>query len=205
VADDKKKSWWLIIWWPKKKSGAGFLVALILALAMASVATKGRLGGASADVSDTAVHSVSAPKSSAKAAGRVHSSDATDTDAGTDCAAHAYGEVKTYLRAHPCVGYARRMSQVRPDGGGTVLVAVSAVQMPTSGQAAQLRTLVDRNGSGNITELSRERGPFTGVRYDGAGYRSRQEGDLVVTSQAQVAAPGRSAPDLVRLADSASG
>ncbi|MQA11733.1 MAG: hypothetical protein GEU98_24925 [Pseudonocardiaceae bacterium] len=50
--------------------------------------------------------------------------------------------------------------------------------MPTSEQAQQLRNLVDRTGTGNLTELGTTE--FTGIYYD-----SRTEGNTVTIAQAE--------------------
>ncbi|MDN5860446.1 MAG: hypothetical protein L0H84_17710, partial [Pseudonocardia sp.] len=131
------------------------------------------------------------------------SAKVTGTDVGTDCAVHAYGEVRDWLREHPCVGYARSLVVVTAPGGAKVLVAVAAVEMPAAGQARRLRALMDRDGTGNVTELSRESGRYTRVRYDGAAYRSRIDDTVVVNAQAQVAVAGRSVPDLAAIVGAA--
>lgn len=192
------------------------VVGILLALGAAGVG--GGISastGAAADAASIA-RSAKVPKSSRAAERRITPTDlahklqrvarsakVTGSDAGTDCAAHAYGEVRDWLREHPCVGYARSMAEMSLPGGATVLVAVAAVEMPDAGQARRLRALMDRGGTGDVTELSQEKGRFTRVRYDGAAYRSRLDGAVVVNAQAQVAVAGRSVPDLATIAGSA--
>lgn len=57
--------------------------------------------------------------------------------------------------------------------------------MPTQAGARQLKTLMDTGGTGNATELSRERGRYRTVRYTGGVYASRRDGTTVVNAQAQ--------------------
>ena len=59
--------------------------------------------------------------------------------------------------------------------------------MPTEAEAeaAALKELLDSGGTGNITELSRQRGRYRTVRYTGDAYASRRDGRLVVNAQAQ--------------------
>jgi hypothetical protein len=195
------------------------VIGLVLALGVAGggggiSASAGAAADAAAAAARSAASPRSAPKSAHRAERRIPPSDIArklqrmarsakaSGDAGTDCAAHAYGQVQEWLRRHPCVGFARTLVELELSGGATVLVAVAAVEMPDAGEARELRALIDRNGTGNLRELSKDRGRFTRVDYAGAAYRSKIDETVVVNAQAQVAAAGRSLPDLAGLAQS---
>jgi hypothetical protein len=105
--------------------------------------------------------------------------------ADTDCAAHSYGQVVTFFRRNPCAGVVRMSFEVRDRRRNVVLVAVASVAMPDEGGARRFRTLVDRDGTGNLTELSRERGRYRSVRFIGIPYASRRDGVVVTNVQAQ--------------------
>jgi hypothetical protein len=62
--------------------------------------------------------------------------------------------------------------------------------MPDERTATELKALLDRYGTGNVTELSRESGRFRRVRFSGRAYVSRRDGDTVTNAQAQPVAPG---------------
>lgn len=62
--------------------------------------------------------------------------------------------------------------------------------MPTEDEARKLKSLMDTGGSGNVTELSRERGRYRTVRYTGEAYASRRDGSVVVNAQGQPVARG---------------
>ena len=64
---------------------------------------------------------------------------------------------------------ARTLAELELPGGVRVLVAVAAVEMPDPGEARELRVLMDGGGTGNITELSKDRGRHRRVDYEGAG------------------------------------
>lgn len=113
-----------------------------------------------------------------------------DSSNESDCAAHAYGQVAEFLRAHPCIELHRAALEVGVTRTGVVLVAAAWVQMSDVGQAIALKALIDRPGSGNITELSRERGRYRSVRFTGHGYRSNRDGVVVGTVQVQPVLPG---------------
>ena len=83
--------------------------------------------------------------------------------------------------------------------GDLAIVAVAWVDMPDPDQARQLQQLMDCGGTGNITELSRERG---GQRFSGAYYRSTREDNTVINVQAERVGRARAALALAELAAS---
>lgn len=106
-------------------------------------------------------------------------------DGGADCVARSYGAVREYFRDEPCTGLARALFEVHDSRNNVVLVAVAWVEMPDSASARQFHNLVDRHGTGNVTELSRDQGRYRNVRFSGEYYTSRRDGTTVVNVQAQ--------------------
>lgn len=125
------------------------------------------------------------------------------TDDGTDCAATSYGAVREFFERHPCSALHRSLLEVRDREGDVVLVAIASVEMPDDDEAADLKSLLDSPGSGNIVELSRERGRYRAVRYTGDAYASRREGAVVTNAQAQPVARGWSGLALTSVASNA--
>jgi hypothetical protein len=117
----------------------------------------------------------------------------------SDCAAHSYGEVQRWFRDNPCDALYRALFEVRDRRGGLVLVAVATVDMPDVGGAIEFKYLVDRHGTGNVTELSRERGRYRNVRFTGEFYASRREDTTVVNAQAQPVGRGARAVELAEI------
>lgn len=111
-------------------------------------------------------------------------------DDAADCAAHSYGQVREFFRAHPCFSLRRAQFEVRDRNGDVALVPIAWVEMPTDAEARQLKMLMDTGGTGNVTELSRERGRYRTIRYTGDAYASRRDGTTVVNAQAQPVARG---------------
>lgn len=103
----------------------------------------------------------------------------------TDCAAHSYGQVQQFFLEHPCDALFRALYEVRGPGGARVLLAMAWVDMPDAAQAAALKSLVDRPGTGNITELSKEQRRYRGVRFTGQHYASLQDDTTVINVQAE--------------------
>lgn len=185
-------------------SSGSTLGALVLALALAAAggtAVSAGLGsGASARSGSTKARDRDPGPLLRRLADRAVDVGRPDVAADGDCAAHSYGAVRLWFRDHPCDALFRTVVEVDVTGGGTALVAVSWVDLPTEEAARELHYLVDGDGTGNVTELSRERGPYTGVRFTGEHYESARDGTTVVNAQAQSVAGGVDASELEALA-----
>ncbi len=131
----------------------------------------------------------------------IEQSSATSDD---HCAAHSFGEVSTYFQEHPCNGLDRAWYEVS-DGDNTAIVSVAWVEMPDADSAAELQTLVDRPGTGNVTELSKEDGPYQSVRYSGWYYRSGRDGDTFSSIQAEPLTDSDGSREVARRASGAAG
>jgi hypothetical protein len=102
------------------------------------------------------------------------------------CEDHAYDATKRFLEKHPCDRLTRSIFTTTNDGR-TIYTSVSVVKMPDKDTAASLRRLVDRDGSGNISDLVREgEMNVNGLRSlsKGGGYASAQQGKQVVIVEA---------------------
>ena len=124
------------------------------------------------------------------------------TRADTDCVAHSYGQVQDFFRDHPCTALFRALLEVRDPAGNRALLAVAWVDIPDPDQAHQLQRLMDRGGTGNVTELSRERG---GQRFSGDYYRSAREDTTVINVQDEPVGRTRAALTLAERAADATG
>jgi hypothetical protein len=113
-----------------------------------------------------------------------------------DCAAHSYGLVQEFFRDNPCSALFRVLIEVQDKRRNVVLVAVAWVDMPDVRRARKFKDLVDRDGTGNITELSRETGPYQDVRFTGDHYASIRDDTTVINAQAQPVRRSGAATDL---------
>ncbi|OLT00104.1 hypothetical protein BJF90_07385 [Pseudonocardia sp. CNS-004] len=113
-----------------------------------------------------------------------------------DCVSHSYGLVREFVENQPCSALFRALFEVRDSRRAVVLVAVAWVDMPDARQAREFKDLVDGHGTGNITELSRESGPYRDVRFTGEHYASVLEDSTVINAQAQPVRATRAASDL---------
>jgi len=93
--------------------------------------------------------------------------------------------VRDYFSGHPCQGVKRAWYEVSDDEDNAAVLSVAWVEMPDAEAANDLKRLVDRPGTGNVTELSREDGPHGNVRYSGWYYRSDRDGDVFTSVQAE--------------------
>lgn len=184
----------------KGGKGGGVVVALGVALALGA---GGATAGGALTSSGSASISAAGSGRSGSQVGRRDSSAAEArlaargvristrlTDDASDCVAHSYGQVQQFFRQHPCAALHRAQFEVRDTKGDVALVPVAWVEMPTEAEARSLDRLLDRDGTGNITELSRESGRYRTVRYTGAAYASDRNGTVVVNAQAEPVARG---------------
>jgi hypothetical protein len=128
---------------------------------------------------------------------------ATVTDDPTDCVATSYGRIQDFFRATPCAALHRAHFELRDRDGDAAVVAVSWVEMPDESSAGALEQLLNSSGTGNLTELSRERGRYRTVRFTGDAYASRRDGPVVVNAQAEPVARGWTGPALTDIATTA--
>ena len=188
---DKRGRW--------RKRGGGVLAAVIVALAAAFGSGSGTsISSGSGARAAQGTRGKARDRSSTAAVQRLARSGfqvrERATDAGSDCAAHSYGQVQEFFRTHPCEAYFRSLLEVR-EGPAVVLVAIAWVDMPDAEQARRLKALMDRHGTGNLTELSRERG---GQRFTGMHYTSAREDTTVINVQAEPVGRTRVAITLAR-------
>lgn len=145
-----------------KGGGIAGLVAVVVLFLLAGGFLKSTGNGSAA----------AAPPSTWKSAGLEFRTLNSDTSATCE----AYGSVKAFLAAHPCSGVRRGLFEVG-EPGKEIGVGTATVTMPSPELAQQLKALIDRPGTGNITELT------TG--FDGNHYASRVTGNVVTVAQAK--------------------
>lgn len=124
-------------------------------------------------------------------------------DDSDDCAVNSYGRVQQYLDAHPCSRLHRAQFEIRDSTGDVALVPVAWVEMLTEAESVALKQLLDTGGTGDITELSCERGRYQAVRYTGDAYASQIAGRIVINAQAQSVLRGWSGLALTSIATNA--
>ena len=125
------------------------------------------------------------------------------TASDDDCAAHSYGEVRNHFSDHPCESLERAWYEICDDEDNSAVLSVAWVEMPDSAAAGDLQGVVDRPGTGNVTELSKEDGPYQDVRYSGWYYKSGRDGDTFHSVQAEPLADNEGSRDLARRASGA--
>lgn len=97
----------------------------------------------------------------------------------TDCAAKSYGRTQAFFQDSPCQSLVRALYTTE-SGGAKALVSVVLVGMPDSTKAKALKTLTEQDGTGNVTDLVKDK-TFAGsgtpsVSSENAAYASRVEG-----------------------------
>ncbi len=117
-----------------------------------------------------------------------------------DCAANSYGEVRDYFSGHPCQGVQRAWYEVSDDEDNAAVLSVAWVEMPEAEAANDLKRLVDRPGTGNVNELSKEDGPYQELRYSGWYYRSDVDGATFRSVRAEPLADNDGSREVARKA-----
>ncbi|MER5264723.1 hypothetical protein ABTZ99_21870 [Actinosynnema sp. NPDC002837] len=74
----------------------------------------------------------------------------------SDCASHAYGQTKTFLTNTPCQQLTRGLYTTTTPDGVKVYTSVSIVRMKTPEDAAKLKDLTTRDGTGNVNDLVKD-------------------------------------------------
>ncbi|MEU5693965.1 hypothetical protein [Actinosynnema sp. NPDC020468] len=71
------------------------------------------------------------------------------------CVPHAYGQTKEFLTTTPCKQLARQLFTTVLEGR-TVYTSVSVVRMASEADAAKLKDLTTRDGTGNVNDLVKD-------------------------------------------------
>lgn len=103
------------------------------------------------------------------------------------CPEHAYGQIKAFFQSTPCQQLTRALYTTTAEDGRKVYTNVSVVRMRTADDAAKLRELTDKDGTGNVNDLVREKivkltglGSLSG----GQGYKAVQHDTNVIIVEA---------------------
>lgn len=162
-----------------------FLAVAVIALLL--------LAGVVVAVSSAHGADESAPTVNAVVAGTTFGRRALVRD--TDCAGHAYGDLRVWLGQHPCTSM-RRALYGTTASGRRVAIAVSVVDFPDAATAQGFQQAADSASAGGIIDLVRDghRPPDTPASFDNAAYASGREATEVRTALA-VWTEGGSKPD----------
>ncbi|MFE0028683.1 hypothetical protein [Amycolatopsis sp. NPDC059021] len=123
-----------------------------------------------------------------------------------DCAAKSYGTTQKLFQQTPCVSLSRALYTTE-SGGAKALVSVALVTMPDTASAAQLKTLTESDGTGNVTDLVKD-GTYKApgaprVSADKAAYASKTDGNDVTIVLTDFFGGHKDTPLLKRIANDA--
>jgi hypothetical protein len=74
-----------------------------------------------------------------------------------DCVSNSRKDVQNFFRTNPCTSLERAYIELRNKRNEVILIGISRVDMPNADAASRYKKLVDRGGTGNVTELWREK------------------------------------------------
>ncbi|WP_436495506.1 hypothetical protein [Actinokineospora sp. HUAS TT18] len=104
----------------------------------------------------------------------------------TDCAAHAFGDVRGWLEANGCARLIRARFEAGVDGKHAAVV-VSVLRFNSSSSAAELRAVADRPGAGGVADQAAEGVAWPDGKkptFESAAYASGREGNSLKLVQA---------------------
>lgn len=186
-----------------KGKGAGmFLLAGVLAMAMASAGEDSEdtssSGSSQAVVANTFAARVAASKEAASRGDIAAAAQRLGMTAGprgqrnnVNCAAFATGQVRLFLLGNPCLSMDRLLFTIRDARGGTIAIAVAWLDFPTAARARQFRQLDDTPGAGQIDPLPGSTAGIPNVHLTGRHHRSRQVGTTAVSADAEPVVAGQ--------------
>ncbi|MGH3858350.1 hypothetical protein [Actinokineospora sp.] len=154
---------------------AAILIAILLATGIAVAISSANKGSADRPESSTNQIPVDGVAFTAKGSAE-----------HTDCAAHAFGDVKTWLEKNGCARLIRARFEATSDGK-PVAVVVSVLRFTKSTSATELRAVADRPGAGGIADQAAEGVAWPGPHqptFESAAYASGREGSSLKLVQA---------------------
>ncbi|MGH3437179.1 MAG: hypothetical protein ACRDRN_12010 [Sciscionella sp.] len=126
---------------------------------------------------------------------------------GTDCAAHAFGDLRSWLSEHPCVMLRQRAFATTVDGRNAA-VDIAEIRFASTQLAKAFLAASAIPGGGGITDLVKEGHHWPGAptTFSGAAYRAKLHGRSVrITQAVWTDGPSRPGdPELYRIAEQAS-
>jgi hypothetical protein len=112
-----------------------------------------------------------------------------------NCAINSYGQVHEFFLRNPCRSLDRTLFTLADPAGNIVVVSVSWVRMRQRDAVGSLKSLIDVDGTGSVTQLGAEVLRTQGVRFTGSPFQSRPRRDLLVVAEGAVVA-GRPDPEM---------
>jgi len=122
------------------------------------------------------------------------------------CVPHSYGEIHDWFDEHSCESLARGLYTTTSDTGDRALVSVSVVTMPTHDEATELYDMAYNDGTGNVSDLARERVdelPTNAPKVSQGQYKSKIVGSRVTIVEANFFGGVEDADLLTRIAGDA--
>jgi hypothetical protein len=103
-----------------------------------------------------------------------------------NCVSNSYGQVHDFFLRTPCRSLDRTLFTLADPAGNTVVVSVSWVRMHDPDAVSRLKSLIDVDGTGSVTQLGAATLRAQGVRFTGTPFASRPQQDLLVVAEGAV-------------------
>lgn len=103
------------------------------------------------------------------------------------CVAQSYGEVQEFFLRHPCKKMQQRLFPLTDPEGNVIAVSIMWVSMPSRSDAARLKRIEDKYGTGDVIPVATQLLGYGGLRFTGKHYDSRQDGSRLVIVETEPA------------------
>ncbi|MGA6165110.1 hypothetical protein [Amycolatopsis magusensis] len=100
------------------------------------------------------------------------------------CARHSFGQVQQFFLSNPCRELDRMLLAAGDEQGNEIAVSIAWVRMPRVSGATEFQSLVDVDGTGNVSPLGSAVLGLAKIEFTGRYYDSRRDGALVVVAEA---------------------
>ena len=100
------------------------------------------------------------------------------------CSVRSFGQVRSFFVRSPCRSLQRAVLALDDGRGNSYLLSIAWVRMSSSRQAADLKKLDDRHGTGDVAAPADLVLKSRGVEFTGRHYESRRKGGLFVRAEA---------------------
>ncbi|WP_228004121.1 hypothetical protein [Amycolatopsis sp. YIM 10] len=170
-------------------------MAAIATVGVVVMGTPGTIGGGTASVGSGSGSANSWGKSSGKEAAKKGQHGTAfnrlklknvrqKVQRGLNCAKHSFGDVQQFFLRTPCRELDRMLFAMSDEQGNDIAITIAWVRMGKTADAAEFESLVDTDGTGNVSPPAGALLGLAEIEFTGRYYDSRRDGPLVVVAEA---------------------
>jgi hypothetical protein len=192
----------------KASSGLAAVGVAVVALGALGAGTAGTMAGVtSSSVGESVDQSISVRKADSKKSARKGDSEAAWRRLGLrelkkrsktdlECLTASFSQVQEFFARTPCASLDRMLFAVGDDQGNSAVVSVVWVGFRTTRDVTAFKTVMDRQGSGDIRPLATPLLDLADIQFTGLNYDSETNGKSIAIAETETAT-GSVPPDLL--------